>query len=133
MSTLMIKIGKETVKAKLLEKEAPNTSKILKRFFPLEGKLNHAKICDNEVFFQVPFLVDEKENFQLPQAGDIGFWNVRQTVCIWYDRMEPLGPTVLFARITDNLKGFQKEARATWLKQGTKIRFELIDEKGGKE
>jgi hypothetical protein len=127
MSRLLIKIGKETVRARLLEKEAPNTCRILKKFSPMEGLLNHAKICDHEVFFQAPFFIDEKENAVVPKPGDIGFWNVRQTFCIWYDKMEPLGPTNLFAQITDNLQGFQKEALNTWKKQGTKIRFEVID------
>ncbi|HDR15192.1 MAG TPA: DUF3830 family protein [Desulfobacteraceae bacterium] len=126
MDQLKITIGNEIVRARLLEEEAPNVCKVIKKHCPLQGKLNHAKICDNEVFFQAPFFIEEKENFQLPQAGDIGFWNVRQTICVWYDDMKPLGPTICFARIIDNLKGFQKEARKTWEKQGTKIEFQLI-------
>ena len=126
MSTLRIKIGGEIVKAELQEKEAPQTCRIIKEFAPLEGKLTHAKICDHEVYFQVPFFIDEKENPKIPKVGDIGFWNVRQTICIWYDNMQPLGPTNLFARITDNLEGFQREAQKVWLKQGTRIRFEVV-------
>ena len=127
MSTVKIKIGRHTVRAKLLEEEAPKTCRIVKKFSPLEGKLNHSKICDNEVFFKVPFFIDEMENQQTAQAGDIGFWNVRQTFCIWYDDMIPLVPINLSAKITDNLEGFKKEARNTWLSQGTKIRFEVVD------
>jgi len=127
MSKLLINIGKETARADLFEKEAPKTCKLLKKYSPLDGLLNHAKICDHEVFFQAPFFIDEKENPKIPIPGDIGFWNVRQTICIWYDKMEPLGPTNLFARITENLEGFQKDARNTWSKQGTKIRFQVLD------
>ncbi len=127
MSKLLITIGREKVWAELFEKEAPKTCRVIKRHAPLEGFLNHAKICDHEVFFQAPFFIDAKENPKFPVPGDIGFWNIRQTICIWYDKMEPLGPTNLFARITGNLKGFQKEARKTWSKQGTQIRFEVVD------
>ncbi|MBN2441565.1 MAG: DUF3830 family protein [Spirochaetales bacterium] len=127
MDQLKITIGNEIVKAKFLDKEAPNVCNVIREHCPLEGKLNHAKICNNEVFFQVPFFMDEKENFKLPEVGEIGFWNVRQTICIWYDDMKPLGPTICFAKITDNIEGFQKEAEKNWEKQGTSIKLEMMN------
>ena len=125
MSQLKIRLGDQIVRAKLLEDNAPRTCEIVKAHLPMVSRLSHAKICDNEVFFQVPFFIDEKENFTLPKAGDIGFWNVRQTICVWYDQMEPLGPTILFARIIENLEGFKKVAMETWSQQGAVIRVEL--------
>jgi len=127
MDRLKITIGNEIVTAELLDKEAPNVCKAIKEHLPLQGKLNHAKICNNEVFFQAPFFIDEKDNFKLPEPGDIGFWNVRQTICIWYDDMKPLGPTICFAKIIDNFKGFQKEAAKIWDKQGQLIKFEILN------
>jgi hypothetical protein len=125
MSALLIRVGGTTARATLLEDVAPKTCEVIKREMPLEGCLHHAKICDNEVFFQVPFFIDNPENLQIPGSGDIGFWNVRQTICIWYDEMEPLGPTNLFARITVNLEGFRREVRKTWLAPGTLIQLRI--------
>jgi len=122
---VIMKLDDQIVLVKLLEELAPRTCQIIRSHLPLESRLNHAKICDNEVFFQVPFFIDEKENFTFPKVGDLGFWNVRQTICIWYDKMEPLGPTILFGRIIENLEGFKKIAMKTWIKQGTIIRVEI--------
>jgi hypothetical protein len=124
MRRLKITVGDQVVMAKLLTDEAPETVQIIRSHLPIISRLNHSKICDNEVFFQVPFFIDKKENYRLPTIGDIGFWNIRQTICIWYDSMQPLGPTILFGKIVENLEGFKKEARQTWERQGTPIRIE---------
>ncbi len=124
MDRLKITIGNQVVIAKLLTDEAPVAVHIIGSHLPIISRLNHSKICDNEVFCQVPFFIDTRENYRLPTIGDIGFWNIRQTVCIWYDSMQPLGPTILFGKIIENLEGFKKEARQTWERQGTPIRIE---------
>lgn len=125
MDIIKITIGNQVVMAKLLTDEAPETVKIIQSHLPMESRVNHSKICDNEVFFQVPFFIDKKENYTLPKIGDIGFWNIRQTICIWYDTMQPLGPTILFGKIVENLSGFKKVATETWKRQGTPIRVEM--------
>ena len=130
MKKLKITIGDVEVKARLLLEKAPNTIKILESSQKdLVGKLNHAKICDNEVFFQSPVFIDGKENPVYPVAGDIGYWTVRQTICIWYGEMEPLGPTNLFAQIElEDLPKFATEGKKVWNQQGTLIKFEFIEE-----
>jgi len=130
MKKLKITIGDVEVKAKLLTEKAPNTIKIFESVEKdLVGKLNHAKVCDNELFFQSPVFIDEKENPVYPVAGDIGYWTVRQTICIWYGKMKPLGPTNLFAQIEPgDLPKFAAEAKKVWNKQGALIKFEFIEE-----
>lgn len=129
MKELIITIGDERVKAKLLWDKAPQTCALIEKHAPLEGRLNHAKVCDNEVFFQVPFFLDEKENPVWPVAGDIGYWPVRQTVCIWYGDMKPLGPTNLFAKIVpEDLPIFAEIASYVWKKQGYRIKFQVGEE-----
>ncbi len=123
-SFLRITVGNQVVKAILLTEKAPEATRIIRAHLPIESRINHSKICDNEVFFQVPFYIDQKENYEVPTVGDIGFWGIRQTVCIWYDSMEPLGPTVLFGKIVENLDGFREVARQAWKRQGTPIRVE---------
>jgi hypothetical protein len=128
MTTMKITIGNITARAELLEKEAPVTCARMKQAMPIEGMLTSAKICDNEVLFSVPFFIDldQEENERLVVPGDIGFWNVPQTICIFYDEPKGvLGPMGIWARIIENLEGFKREANKVFANQGTRIRFEL--------
>lgn len=128
MKKLKIRIGEVEVKAKLLFDKAPNLIKMLESL-PLEGNLTHAKICDNEVILQVPGIMTESENIVLPQAGDIGYWDLRQTICIWYDDMKPLGQTNLFAKIVpEDLPKFAAEATKVWKNPGTFMKIEFFDD-----
>jgi hypothetical protein len=47
--------------------------------------------------------------------------NARQTLCIFFDDMVPLGPVTTFGRITGNLGGLQREAAEVWEKPGKRI------------
>ncbi|HSB78387.1 MAG TPA: DUF3830 family protein [Candidatus Methylomirabilis sp.] len=116
-----ILIGKEECTAELLTDLAPKTCRIIEDALPLSGLLSHAKLVDREVFFQVPFFIDEPENARLSEKGDLAYWNARQTVCIFFDDMVPLGPVTTFGRITGNLEGLQREADGVWEKPGKRI------------
>jgi hypothetical protein len=118
---IKILIGEEECTAELLTELAPRTCEIIENALPLTGALSHAKLVDREVFFPVPFFIDEQENPQISQKGDLAFWNSRQTLCIFYDDMTPLGATPTFGRITGNLEGFQKEAVKVWENAGMPI------------
>ena len=118
---IKILIGDEECTAELLAELAPRTCEIIENALPLTGALSHAKLVDREVFFPVPFFIDEQENPQISQKGDLAFWNSRQTLCIFYDDMTPLGATPTFGRITGNLEGFQTEAVKVWEKAGMPI------------
>jgi hypothetical protein len=118
---ITIHIGKEECAAELLTDLAPKTCRIIESALPLTGILNHAKLVDREVFFQVPFFIDEPENVKLSEKGDLVFWNGRQALCIFFDDMVPLGPAATFGRITGNLEGLQREAAEVWEKPGKRI------------
>ncbi|MGI6096849.1 MAG: DUF3830 family protein [Dethiobacteria bacterium] len=130
---LEITIGDVVARAELLENEAPKLCTEIEKAAPLlEGKLNHAKVCDNEVFFQAPFFSDELENMIVPQPGDIAYWIARQTICIWYDETTPLGPANVFARIIpEDRHLFAAEASKVWENQGTHIK--MVVKEVGKE
>ncbi|UCC85790.1 MAG: DUF3830 family protein [Anaerolineales bacterium] len=115
---IIVLIGDEECTAELLTEQAPRTCEIIEQALPISGMATHAKLVDREVFFPVPFFVDEQENPTVSQKGDIAFWNARQTICIFYDDMTPLGATPTFGRITGNLEGFQREAVKVWEKPG---------------
>lgn len=118
---ITIIIGDEACTAELLTEQAPRTCEIIERALPLTGILSHAKLVDREVFFPVPFYIDAEENPKVSKKGDLAFWNGRQTLCIFYDDMTPLGATPTFGRITDNLAGLQKEAARVWENPGMTI------------
>ena len=118
---ITILIGKEECTAELLTKDAPHTCRIIEQALPLTGILSHAKLVDREVFFQVPFFIDEQENMKMSEKGDLAFWNGRQTLCIFFDDMVPLGSITTFGRITGNLAGLQREASAVWETPGKRI------------
>lgn len=118
---ITILIGDEECTAELFTEQAPHTCEIIKNALPLSGVLSHAKLVDREVFFPVPFFIDEHENPKVSEEGDLAFWNARQTLCIFYDDMVPLGATPTFGRITGNLEGFQREAARVWEEPGTMI------------
>jgi hypothetical protein len=108
---LTILIGNEECTAELLNEAAPQTCAAIEAALPLTGVLSHAKLVDREVFFPVPFYIDAQENPKVSEKGDLAFWNARQTFCIFYDDMVPLGATPTFGRLTGNLEGFQRVAR----------------------
>ena len=118
---ITILIGGEECTAELLAELAPRTCAFIEAALPLAGLATHAKLVDREVFFPVPFFIDEQENPQISQKGDLAFWNARQTLCIFYDDMTPLGATPTFGRMTGNLEGFQREAAKVWEQPGTLI------------
>jgi hypothetical protein len=116
---ITILIGDEECTAELLTEQAPRMCEIIEKALPLTGMATHAKLVSREIFFPVPFYMDEQENPKVSEKGDLAFWNARQTLCIFYDDMKPLGATPTFGRITGNLEGFQKEAVKVWEKPGT--------------
>lgn len=128
MGRMIIEVEGEAYQAELLEAAAPQTCALLKDYLPAVSLLGHAKVCDNEITALVPFFIDLEENMVRPGAGDIGFWRLRPTICMWYDDMEPLGPTNLFARVAKNdLARFQAMARRVWTTPGAKVVFRLED------
>ncbi len=118
---ITILIGNEECTAELLTDLAPKTCRIIEDALPLTGVLSHAKLVDREVFFQVPFFIDEPENMKRSEKGDLAYWNARQTLCIFFDDMVPLAPITTFGRITGNLEGLQREAAEVWEKPGKRI------------
>ena len=118
---ITILIGDEECTAQLLTEQAPRMCEIIGEALPVTGMATHAKLVDREVFFPVPFFIDEMENPKVSEKGDIAFWGARQTVCFFFDDMVPLGATPTFARITGNLEGFHREANKVWENPGTII------------
>ncbi len=130
---ILIQIGKEKAIAELLWDEAPNICRRIWDSLPLESEGHHAKICNHELMFMIPLTI-ERENLKPVTVGDVGWWDVRSLVNIWYDDPGPngpLAPTALFGRIKSNLEGIAREAAKIWVKPGVKIRMERYNKAQG--
>jgi len=118
-------VGKEKAIACLLENEAPKTCNLIWNSLPLEGPAIHAKIAGPEFWFMVPLFQDELENPTKEQdAGNVCFWNTRQTIPIFYGKTKGIGLVTLWAKITENLEGIKREGRKIWIKEGIWVRIE---------
>jgi len=121
---IVIELGSEKAVARLLDDKAPKTCDLIWNNLPLESQAFHAKIAGTEIFFMVPLFQDEQENTTVEQeAGNICFWSTRQMIPIFYDKVPGLGPTTVWAKITENLKGIQREGRKIWMREGVKVRI----------
>ena len=118
---LRMRVADEVAKIVLLEDEAPETCKKVMASLPLRGKLIHAKIAGKEFFFKAPFFCDPENQVQAQQAGNIGYFDGANSICVFYESEPGIGTVNLFARIIENLSGIQKEGEKGWKKQGAKI------------
>ncbi len=118
--------GRDVIYARLLEEDAPGTIAALDKVLPFESRMHHAKICDNEVFCQIPAEYDKKENPAYSVPGHVAFFNFRQTVCMWYGDMKPLGYSNLFAIIEPQYMDRLTEiCEAIWKNQGQIVKMEF--------
>ena len=118
---LRLRVADEVAKIVLLEDEAPETCRKLTASLPLKGNLIHAKIAGKEFFFKAPFFCDPENQVQPQQAGNIGYYDGANSICVFYEAEPGIGTVNLFARIIENLSGIQKEGEKGWKKQGAEI------------
>ena len=122
---IVFQVGNEKAVATLLWDEAPNICSKIWESLPLESSTHSAKVCNHELIMMLP-LVIERENLKPVTVGDVGWWDVRSAVNIWFDDPGPAGPlgnTALFAKITDNLEGLAREAMKIWIKPGVRVKM----------
>jgi hypothetical protein len=129
---LLIEIGDERIEAELLWDKAPNFCKVLWDRMPFTGRVNMAKICSNELMIMAPFTMPAENTKEKPISGDIGWWDWRQCINLWYDDLGPLGPlgatACHFARVTKNLEGAARVGARNWAKAGEKVTFKKLEE-----
>ncbi|MBW1699241.1 MAG: DUF3830 family protein [Deltaproteobacteria bacterium] len=118
---LKMRVGDEVARIVLLEDEAPETCKKVLASLPLKGNLIHAKIAGKEFFFKAPFFCDPENRVQAQEAGNIGYYDGANSICVFYGAEPGIGEVNLFARITENLEGIQKEGEKGWKRQGAEI------------
>lgn len=125
---LKMTFGSDEIFATLLEDKAPGTIAALEKVLPYQARMHHAKICDNEVFCRVPAEYDKKENPEYSVPGHISFFNFRQTVCLWYGEMKPLGYSNLFATVDEEyMPRLAQICGDIWKEQGGIVKLEFVE------
>jgi len=125
-----LRVGNEKAMAVLMEEEAPNTCKQVLEALPLRGRLIHAKFAGGEFFFATPIFAELENPTRKQNPGNICYWPTRQSVCIFYKELPGVGEVTLFARITKNLEGIQREGMKGWIKQGAPIEIVRVTRSG---
>ncbi|MFY1634882.1 cyclophilin-like fold protein [Solwaraspora sp. WMMB335] len=119
-----IRIGAETAVAELLDDESPRTCRRLAEAMPLVSQVNHAKVAGAEFFCYVPFHEELESPVVAQTCGNIGYYPLRQTLCVFYEDMPGAGQVTPVARIVQNIEGIISEGRRAWQRQGGVISFD---------
>lgn len=123
-----MEIGKTTVVATLLEKQAPKTCDAIWNALPFESEAHHAKIAGTELYFMaVPkILIEEMENaVKVHDAplGAVSYYPMRPYIQVFIgDLVQVWNVDVnLFATITENLEGARMAVRRAWIRPGERV------------
>jgi len=119
-----IRIGSQTAVAELLDDVSPRTCQRLAAAMPLTSRVNHAKVAGREFFCFVPFHEELESPVVAQSRGNIGYYPLRQTLCVFYEDMPGAGQVTPVARVVENLDGIVAEGLEAWRRQGAAISFE---------
>lgn len=128
MKKLKLTFHGKSFSARLLGKEAPGTVAAVQAVCPFESRVSYAKIGDREIVCQTPAFFDEVENPVSPGEGDVVFYGPRQSLCVFYDKLDPLFYVNRFAVMEpEDLPAFRREADTVWAHPGDILRVEIVD------
>jgi hypothetical protein len=78
---IKIELGDDVFVAELTNKFSPKTFEKIVEALPIEAK---AKTWGDELYFDVPVVMEEENALGFVSKGDIGYWPVGRTLCIFY-------------------------------------------------
>ncbi|HLJ60528.1 MAG TPA: cyclophilin-like fold protein [bacterium] len=125
---LSLRVGGHTCRLRLLLDRAPNTCTSLKAVLPVQSHLVRAKFAGDEVYFMVPGAWPAENPATGVEAGDVGYYPDRQTVCIFYGGIVPFGSVGLFARVADGLDALRAVGPDLWRHGALPIRLDIEDD-----
>lgn len=116
--------------ADMLDNQAPLTCKAVEDACPFETRWTHAKIVYNEVFCLTKIKGPVERENPIPNLpGDIGLFDMPQTICCWHGDMKPLGSGNVFARFNpEQMKVFHEEAVKLWEMQSCPVVVDVVEE-----
>jgi hypothetical protein len=116
----------EVIDAELLEEKAPSICAYMLSILPMDGTMVHAKFAGEETIIMVPFFADQENPKLNVEAGDIGYYPGRQTICLFYGQTKPFGEVSHFAVVRSNLEGLARVGRTTLDRGHVPVRLERL-------
>jgi len=107
--------GLGAAKGEFIRHLAPRTVDAIVKKLPFEGR---AALWKEEVYFEIPVKMGEEKAKANVEKGDLTFWPMGNSLCIFYGKSQPYSPVNIVGRITENLELFSK------VKSGAKIKVE---------
>jgi hypothetical protein len=120
VSRLPIKFIIESVgeaEGELIRHLAPRTVNTIAKKLPIEGR---AALWKEEVYFEIPVKMGEEKPKPKVEKGDIAFWPMGNSLCIFYGESQPYSPVSILGKVTKNLELFVR------VKSGAVIRLEHV-------
>ena len=111
---LIIK-GIGIAEGELIRIRSPRTTDAIVRNLPLEGM---SALWHEEVYFDIPVKMGSEKASAKVEKGDIAYWPMGNSFCIFWGETQPYSPVNIVGKITKNLEFFEKA------KSGTKIIIE---------
>lgn len=108
-----LKVGNLKGVIEFFEDRAPVTTEKIWRLLPLEVPLCHAKFAGDELMFMVPGVIDAEYAKESIEVGDILYYPVQQTICMFYgEHIVPFGsgPYNAIGKIIDGYKDLTRVA-----------------------
>ncbi len=101
----------------LIRHLAPRTVDAIAKKLPIEGR---AALWKEEVYFEVPVKIGEEKPKPKVEKGDIAFWPMGSSICVFYGGSQPYSPVNVLGKVTKNLEIFAQ------IRSGSVIRLERI-------
>ena len=120
VSRLPIKFIIESVgeaEGELIRYLAPRTVNTIAKRLPIEGR---AALWKEEVYFEIPVKMGEEKPKPKVEKGDIAFWPMGNSFCIFYGASQPYSPVSIIGKVTKNLELFAR------VKSGAVIKLEHV-------
>jgi len=101
----------------LIRHLAPRTVDAIVKKLPFEGR---AALWKEEVYFEIPVKMGEEKAKSKVAKGDLAFWPMGNSLCIFYGESQPYSPVNIVGKVTKNLELFER------VKSGSVIRVERL-------
>lgn len=96
---------------------APRTVDAITRILPIEGR---AALLNGGIYFEIPLRMGGEKPRGTVKRGDLAYWPLSQSFCIFFKDTRPHTPVNLIGQIVENMEIFSE------VKSGAKIRVEKL-------
>jgi len=102
-----MKLGDHKIQCELLDEDAPLTCDKLWESLPVKSLTTNAKFVGDELIVMVPVMADEENQLKDVGRGDVGYYPLQQTLCIFFGDLLPFGFCNIVAKVTEGLDGLK--------------------------